>query len=144
MHYTVGTAAKATGKSKPTISRAIKNGLISATRTADGTGYVIDAAELHRVFPPLPSASNETPPKADHETPNETGALQVEIKMLRERLEEVTADKDSVIEDLRKRLDAEAEERRRLTMLLTDQRTSAAPAVVAGPPKRAWWQIFAR
>lgn len=140
MHYTVGTAAKATGKSKPTISRAIKNGLISATRTPDGSGYLIDAAELHRVFPPLPSASNDTPPVIQNETPNETGGLQVEIRMLRERLE----DKDRVIEDLRQRLDAEAEDRRRLTMLLTAERPPAAPPAAAEPSKRTWWQIFRR
>jgi C4-type Zn-finger protein len=40
--------------------------------------------------------------------------------MLRERLAEVTEFKDNVIEDLRQRLDAEAEERRKLTMILTD------------------------
>jgi excisionase family DNA binding protein len=140
MNYTVGTAAKATGKSKPTISRAIKNGLISAARTPDGSGYLIDAAELHRVFPPLSSASNETPPVLHHETPNETGELQVEIRMLRERLE----DKDKVIEDLRHRLDAEAEDRRRLTMLLTAERPSPAPVAAVEPPKRAWWQLFSR
>lgn len=144
MNYTVGTAAKATGKSKPTISRAIKNGLISAARTPDGSGYLIDAAELHRVFPPLPSASNETPAVTQHETPSETGMLQVEIRMLRERLEEVTTDKDRVIDDLRKRLDAEAEDRRRLTMLLTAERPSPPPAATVEPPKRAWWQIFTR
>ena len=43
-------AAKAVGKSKPTLSRAIKGGRLSATRTATGA-YEIDPAELARVFP---------------------------------------------------------------------------------------------
>jgi hypothetical protein len=51
--------------------------------------------------------------------------LEREIALLRERL----ADKDSVIDDLRRRLDTEAEERRKLTMILTDRR-----------PRKKWWR----
>ena len=141
MNYTLGTAAKATGKSKPTIQRAIKNGVISANRTPDNKGYLIDPAELHRVFPPLPSASHDTPTMLQHETPNDTGILQVEVRMLRERLAEVTAEKDGTIEDLRKRLDAEAEERRRLTRLLTDQHPAPAPPAVGDRSSRRWWSF---
>lgn len=43
-------AAKATGKSKSTINRAIKTGKLSATRHEDGT-YSIAASELFRAFP---------------------------------------------------------------------------------------------
>jgi hypothetical protein len=42
-------AAKATGKSKSSISRAIETGRLSANR--NGGRFEIDAAELHRVFP---------------------------------------------------------------------------------------------
>ena len=52
MHYTLGTAAKATGKSKPTIHRAIKSGKISAEKDANGD-WIIQPAELHRVFLPV-------------------------------------------------------------------------------------------
>jgi len=48
--YTLGTAARAVGKSKATISRAIKAGRLSATRSDDGS-YLIDPSEFHRVFP---------------------------------------------------------------------------------------------
>ena len=125
MSYTVGQAAKATGKSKPTISRAIKTGAISATKNGDGS-YTIDPAELHRVFPPVTSTSNETPDLKRSETP----PLQREIELLRELL----SDKDAVIDDLRQRLDREGEERRQaqaqLTALLADQRS---------PARRSWW-----
>ena len=47
MSYTLGEAAKAVGFSKPTLSRAIKNGKLSAIRLDDGS-YSIDAAELER------------------------------------------------------------------------------------------------
>ena len=50
MSYTIGTAAKATGKAKSTISRDIKNGRISAEKQPDGS-YLIDPSELHRVYP---------------------------------------------------------------------------------------------
>ena len=134
MSYTVGTAAKATGKSKPTITRAIQSGKISAERLEDGS-YKIDAAELHRVFPPLPLASNETPVLTQPETPSETGGLQVEVKMLREMLDQ----ERQTVADLRGRLDAEAEERRRLTLMLTDQRPVPAAPVARERPRRSWW-----
>ena len=50
MQYTLGEAAKATGKSKTTLHRAIKSGKISATKQEDNS-YSIDPSELHRVFP---------------------------------------------------------------------------------------------
>lgn len=134
MKYTAGQAAKATGKSIPTITRAINNGKISAEKTGGG-GYLIDPSELHRVFPPLPVTANDTPAVLGSETPLSESALQVEIRMLRERLDEVTTDKNAVIEDLRRRLDHEGEERRRLTAILTDQ---SAPKPVERTP---WWKF---
>jgi len=50
MRYTLGEAAKATGKSKTTLHRAIKSGKISVDRL-NNSSYSIDPAELHRVFP---------------------------------------------------------------------------------------------
>lgn len=46
---TLSQAAKATGKSKSTINRAIKSGKVSAIRKDDGS-YSIDASELSRAF----------------------------------------------------------------------------------------------
>jgi hypothetical protein len=50
MPYSLGQAAKACGRSKTTIHRAITSGRLSASRTEAG-GYSIDPAELDRVFP---------------------------------------------------------------------------------------------
>ena len=50
MFYTLGQAAKATGKTKTTIQVAIKNGRMSASKDDLGR-YQIDPAELHRVYP---------------------------------------------------------------------------------------------
>lgn len=100
MSYTLGEAAKAAGKSKPTIQRAIKSGKISATRKDNGS-YEIDPSELHRVFPALPVASNETGTMKQSVPPDETEALQVkieakdtEISLLKERIEELQSDRD--------------------------------------------------
>ena len=49
MALSLSQAAKAAGKSKSTINRAIKSGKISATRHDDGS-YTIDASELSRAF----------------------------------------------------------------------------------------------
>ena len=125
MLYTLGQAAKATGRSKPTIQRAIKSGLISAKKNENGS-YTIDPAELHRVFPAVTSLDNDTGDMKQ----SETQELQGETRLLRELLEQVEGERD----DLRRRLDeAEAARReaaaetRRLTLLLTHQPPAETP-----------------
>lgn len=107
MEYTLSSAAKATGKGKSTIHRAIKTGKISAQRHADKS-YTIDAAELHRVFPlapPEPITRNEQNPQ--EEPPSvELEVLRVKATMLEAQL---TRERETV-DDLRRRLDR-AEER---------------------------------
>jgi excisionase family DNA binding protein len=59
---TLGQAARLTGTSKTTLTRAIKAGRLSATRREDG-GYEIDPAELSRVYavtPATPETGAET------------------------------------------------------------------------------------
>jgi hypothetical protein len=61
LSYTLGQAAKATGKSKTTISKAIHSGKISAEKQENGS-YQIDPSELHRVYPVTsPSGPLDTP-----------------------------------------------------------------------------------
>ena len=50
MSYTLGTAAKATGKSKTTIQRAIRAGKVSAEKDVNGI-WNIEPSELHRIYP---------------------------------------------------------------------------------------------
>jgi hypothetical protein len=117
--YSLGQVARAVGKAKSTISRNVKSGKVSAVRNTDGS-VSIDPAELHRVYPAMPATGSKNGQWNDSQPPeNGAGtALERQIALLRGRL----ADKDSVIDDLRRRLDAEAEERRKLTMILTDRR----------------------
>ena len=137
MLYTLGQAAKATGRSKPTIQRAIKSGLISAKKNENGS-YTIDPAELHRVFPAVTSLDNDTGDMKQ----SETQELQGETRLLRELLEQVEGERD----DLRRRLDeAEAARReaaaetRRLTLMLTHQ---PQPAAAETPRPGLWRRLF--
>ncbi len=50
MTLSLGQAAVAVGRSKPTLQRAIKNGRLSAGRNEDGS-YHIDESELARIYP---------------------------------------------------------------------------------------------
>lgn len=97
MKHTLGTAAKAVGKSKATISKAIKSGKISATKRDDGS-FEIDPSELHRVYPPTPS---ETVSAERSETPDQTGVnsskievLEAKLEMANKRIEELQEDRD--------------------------------------------------
>ncbi len=148
MSYTLGQAAQATGKSKMTIQRVIKKGVISATKAESGE-WKIDPAELHRVFPFV--TENDTPDRLmlRDDTPSDTIMLQREIevrdekiRLIEEQTERERRQLQNTIEDLRNRLDQSEEERRKsqaqLTALLTDQRQKAeAPPP---PSPRGFWQ----
>lgn len=96
MKYTAGQAAKATGVATATITRALKSGKISGSKDENGA-WVIDPAELHRVFPPLAAQWDEKPSTKQDETPNETGsisALEREIELLRESLSDARQERN--------------------------------------------------
>lgn len=100
MKYTAGQAAKATGVATATITRALKSGKISGQKDESGA-WVIDPSELHRVFPPLaqkdyasPSVKGIETPRATHERPPETSALEREVQTLREALSDAREDRD--------------------------------------------------
>jgi len=93
MKLTASQAAKQTGKSIPTITRAIKSGKISAERTGSG-GYLIEPSELFRIFQPITLGYNVTSKKLDYETPSETGVLQEKIKFLENALLDAKNERD--------------------------------------------------
>ena len=96
-------AAKEVGKSIPTITRAIKKGKISATKTEDG-GYRIDPAELFRVFPKVsdvtPKADVSNPKISGDETHTENRVLQVKLEALSKELELANLERDREREKL--------------------------------------------
>lgn len=97
MKLSANEAAKRTGKSIPTITRAIKSGKISAEKTGSG-GYLIDPAELFRVFPALTTTNTETPKvlesKSPSVTPSDTLLLQEKISLLEAALADAKAERD--------------------------------------------------
>jgi hypothetical protein len=115
--FTLGEAARAVNRSKSTLSKAIKSGRLSCM-SREGGEYQIDAAELFRVFPANSNSNPEIERLATPEGNWRTAVLQAQLEGLSGELEQVKSERD----DLRRRLDSEAEERRKLTALLTDQR----------------------
>jgi DNA-binding transcriptional MerR regulator len=113
MFYTLGQAAKATGISKPTLSRAIKGGRLSGQKQPDGS-FLIDPAELHRVFPLVSTTGNDNGNVKQYETPSNPSALQAQLETLREERERERQQLQATIDDLR-------DERGRLLRVLEEQ-----------------------
>lgn len=96
MKYTAGQAAKATGVATATITRALKNGRLSGHKDDKGA-WMIDVAELHRVFSPLAAQGPEKPfvkHDAIPENAHEIAALERELELLRGTLADVRTDRD--------------------------------------------------
>src|SRR3546814_15936747 len=94
MAYTLVEAAKATGISKASISRAINSGRISAIKTDSGS-FSIEPVELHRVYPPKSSAAvsgvpSETVSKTGGDTGNtsDSNVLKARINAALDKLHE--------------------------------------------------------
>lgn len=93
-------AAKRTGKSVPTITRAIKSGKLSAEKSGSG-GYQIEASELFRVFKAVTEDPNvksntlgsETPVTPLNETPD-THMMREQIATLEAALSDAKAERD--------------------------------------------------
>jgi hypothetical protein len=131
MLMTIKQAGQATGKSKATILRAIQTHRISATKEDLTGAWMIDQAELHRVFPPV--AHDASAPVHGVDEPERM--MRLELALMQQRLEDLRgerererADRDAIIADLREDRDrwrAQAEK-----LLLTDQRE---------PKRHRWW-----
>ena len=121
-------AAAATGVNRSTIYRAWKSGRISATRTDNGQ-VEVDPAELFRVFPPI--AVQEAEHSAMHhgaqvsatdDSALRVSALEVEVKLLREMLDEMREDRNAWREQASKV-------------------TAALPSPASSPEtRRPWWR----
>ena len=141
MKITLSQAAALAGVSKTAIRKAMKAGRLTGERD-EGDLWRVDVADVQRLWPKRPDSEpvpgNGFPPVSDGYHP---GFQQV-VEELRARI----VDKDSVIDDLRGRLDAAEDERTRLlgvidkqtdqVKLLTDQRERAAPA------RRSLWRFW--
>jgi len=138
--YTVPQAAAAVERNRSSLLRAIKAGKLSAMRDEASGDWRIDPAELHRLYPPRPEMHAQD--AVGGNAPSRSIDAAVEIAELRARLEATEhrfIDAQDVIRNLWQRLDAETEERRRLTALLADQRSTALAPASPLPAPRRWW-----
>lgn len=144
MRYTLGQAAKETGVSKPTLSRAVKKGDLSA-EGGGGSPYKIDPSELGRWLTVYrernPESSSSTTPSETPETPHRNKDLKAEVDALREQIvrEETErarerAQLEAHIADLRGRVERAERKEDQLMAQLTDQREAKAEAIE--PSKR--------
>lgn len=146
MEYGLAEAAVAAGVNRSTILRAIKGGKISARRLEDKS-YRIDASELARVYnlqsaaqvaqavpEDVPGHAQSVPEYAQAAqglaTVIELAELRVKVQLLERERETILAKQEETIEDLRRRLDEEREERRTLQRLLAAP--ERPPAVAEG------------
>lgn len=148
MVYTLADAAKATGKSRATISSAVKSGRIPAMKDDSGT-FRIDPAELYRIYPrtvfsnpmeavPTPPATAEKTGSAssikDGAAEGTVSALQARLEAALDRLSDTEArlsDKNTIIAELREDRDRW---RQQATTLLAGHR----------PPKGVLARLFGR
>jgi hypothetical protein len=137
MRYSARQLASILGVQPSTVTRDVKRGKLSASRDDKG-GYVIEASEIARAYPDrvtVDVAGNvcatvqtqrDATPSATDATPPATDATAVLAARL-EAAERLLAEREQTIEDLRRRLDGEAEERRKLTARLVDHSAQPAP-----------------
>ncbi len=129
MTYTLKEAAKATGKSKTTIHRALKSGKVSAIRTNNGA-YAIEPAELHRVFPPIPAERDveHSIMNVEEHTRNDLGTLRLQLESTEKERDRERQQLKEMIADLREDRDRW---RQQATALLEDKR-----------PRGFWKKLF--
>jgi hypothetical protein len=131
--------AEFAGTTKPTILKHIASGRVSGEKDETGRWW-FDMAELVRAYGEpssrTTSISIANPQDLQQELPAETvielATLRARLAVMEEDRERERRDKDATIIDLRARLDHEADERRRLTTLLTDQRPTPPVATSRG------------
>jgi hypothetical protein len=118
--FTLNQAAQISHKSKAGILKAIHSGRLSAKQN-EMKIWEIDPAELHRVYPYQLRSEQETT-ELPQEKPPVTAELLAEL--LAKEKEEREKDRNQYEETINKlwqRLEDEAEERKKLTRLLTHQ-----------------------
>lgn len=125
MGMSASQAATAVGMTRQGIIKAIRTGRISAEKDQNGA-WTIEPVELFRVYAPVNQNTATSAQPVESGLQDSTQAVDREIAILRE-----------TVNDLRRRLDQSDDERRRLIMLLTDQRVQETRQSI-------WKRIFRR
>ncbi len=127
-YFTIGQAAKETGKAKSTIKKSIDNGELSVAEKTP-RGFRIEASELFRVFPRKTAERSENV----HTDQSETSKEYIENSILKAKLdlaEQRYDDAQGTIADLRSDRDAWKHQAR---ALIEDKTKNS-------PPRRWFWQ----
>ena len=115
---TLGQAAKMTGKSKPTISKAVKDGRLSGKKGKDGV-YQIEVSELLRVYDAKSETKSEplvlTQGMSEKVAELEKKHLEEKLQDAERRMLKLEQERDQAIQDTR-------EDRAKFMALLEDQR----------------------
>tara|TARA_X000000950_G_scaffold244798_1_gene301186 strand:- start:828 stop:1277 length:450 start_codon:yes stop_codon:yes gene_type:complete len=143
MKLSLNKAAKEAGVAKSTLLDALNNGRMSAEKSEKGH-WEIDPSELFRVFPKTSSENSEKPiqtPSENHQKTIQNSALEIEVKMLREQIERMDAERErersqltDQIESLKEQAERQSADHRQALAVLTDQREKATPQT-----KRSFW-----
>ena len=140
MKLTLGQAAKAAKRSKGTLSKALNSGGISAEKDDKGR-WQIDPSELSRWMSANPFPNGVETQEETHMETHENSALSVEVKMLREQIDTMKAEREreraqlvDQIEALREQAARQSADHRQALAALTDQRERDTAL-----PKRGLW-----
>jgi hypothetical protein len=138
----VSEAARMAGRDVSTLHRMMKSGRLAYTVDSQGRRR-LDPAELGRVFDAGGMAMHGNGAVQSSAAPQREEAQTIAL------LREAVHCRDAMLEDLRRRLDASEEERRRvqerLTGLLTQRQgtmgqAGSVPAVQRTEPGAPWWR----
>lgn len=133
---TLKEAAALVGKSKSTLTRAIKSGRLSAVRRADGT-FVIDGSELSRVYPDVVRGAPHGASRNGASGAPDALSQQSEIDALRDDLvaaRQAAAVASALADERARALEAAERNLSDLRRLLPASAGSAIP--------RRWWRFW--
>ncbi len=144
MSISAKEAAELTGLTKNAIFKAIRTGKLSAAKDVHGE-WRIEPVELFRVYPPVSDSSRTVPQPSSQQA---IDGLQRENELLRETVADLRARLDAEAEERRRlsmRLETETEERLKLTLRLTEVHSAVPPSPVADTApqveqRKGFWQ----
>src|SRR5215210_486568 len=151
MFLTLGQASQQSGFSKATLSRAIRDGKLSAQKSVETQSYKIDPSELHRYTEAMQvlrataeteSEKHSATPYGNRESTSETEVetrvqeirKQIEFESRAKLAEERLADLKGQLEEMRRQRDKWQEQAERLA--LAPPQPMPAPSQ---PQPRGWW-----
>lgn len=129
-------AARLVGKSKSTLTRAVKSGKMSAIRQADGT-FSIDPSELARAYPDAVRGASYDAPCTDASDAVTRDAQRSEINALRDELASArqrAAVAEALADERARALEASERNLSDLRRLL--------PGSAGVVPSRPWWRFW--